>query len=370
MKSNSEYSFIAIADVHLGAKLFNLPELAQDLKDAFSQAIDKAVELKVSYFIVVGDLYEHNKPQPDLIQFVRFCLNRLKQAGIAPIGIAGDHDKPINGSAWVHISGFYHINDDNNLGRFLGYDYTDNSPENVQKIIDHPNKYLVEWIFLHGQVPELFAFCEEKKLLDLKKVDLIGLYPNLKGIVLGDIHKPYEGTIADPTMSRAAPPYIGYCGSLGIVRLDEVDHKIGLLYYDGQKLNRLPFKLDRDFYRVDVKDLFNPVTQLLEQYYKQYKGISGKKPVFLVESTKDSKDLLGKLSKLYEVAIVRSVVGRKDQKKEEVINIRSELSTSNRVEEVLKELIGTDPDLLTLTLNLIKEEDPKRLLDTFKETSL
>ncbi len=366
--TSTKYSFIAVADVHLGAKLFNLPELAQDLRDAFVDAVSLAIKLKVNYFIVVGDLYDHNKPLPDLVQFVRDQTDRLRASGVTPIAIAGDHDKPVNNSAWINLSGFYTTDI---CKQFLGLDYSDNSAENIQAIIDYPHKEQIEWIFLHGQVPELFPFCEEKKLLDMRSVDLINTYPNLKGVILGDIHNPTEGTIADPTQTRKIEPYIGYCGSLGVVRLDEIKTKIGVLYYDGKELTRVPFLPTREFFRINVKDLVS-VGDTLGYYITKFADNKGKKPVFLIDYNRTTKDLLPKITKLYDVAIVRCVTGRKEQEQPdstEVINLRSEIKTNTRVETILRSMIKEE-DLVNLALDLINETEPKRILDAFKESIL
>lgn len=363
------YTFLSIADIHLGWKLFNLPDLAKDLLDAFIRAIDKAIELKVGYFIVLGDLFENNKPSPDLIAFVQSQTKRLKEAGITPIGIAGDHDKPVGNTTWVELSGFYPINDYTNNYRFIGFDYSDNSADNITllRLAEHKDK--VEWIFLHGQVPELFPFCEDKKKLNLKELDLHTMFPNLKGVLLGDVHAPFEGTIGDVRMKKP-DVYIGYCGSLGVVRLDEIDNKKGLFYYDGQQLVRTPFTQDRNFIKIDIAVLTSAVTRLVDQYYDRYKGSREKKPVFIVEYTRATKELLPLINKLYEVAIVKTTLVRKDDKqRNEVVNIRSELKTNNRIEQVLKDCT-TDPQVYHTTLSLLQADDYKPILDKFKERLL
>ena len=370
MKESDNYTFLAIADVHLGFKLFNLPELAQDLKDNFVRAIDKALELKVDYLFVVGDLYDTNKPSPDLIKFVSDQVKRLGANGCLVAGIAGDHDKPINNSAWIHLSNMMPVN---SIGdkRFVGYDYSDNSAENVEKLAQLTYKDKVEWIFLHGQVPGLFNFCAEKKMLDLKRLDLINTYSKLKGVILGDIHAPTESTIHDPRMLRNPLPYIGYCSSLGVVKTDEFGNKAGILYYNGNELTRVPFDPDRRFIKFDLGDSVEPINwvQKFERFFRDYKG---KKPVFLIEYNNNSKHLLPLIAPLYEVGIVKTSISKrvsKESNEEETINIRSELKTNNRTAMVLKELLP-EKDVYDLTYQLINQEDPTVVLDAYKKTVL
>lgn len=355
--------------MHLGWKLFNLPELAQDLKDCFVQVVDSSLKLKVDYLFVVGDLFDSNRPSPDLIKFVSEQVERLKANGIIVAGIAGDHDKPVNSSAWVHLTGIIPVN---NLsgGRFVGYDYSDNSADNIVKIGNIEKKGKVEWIFLHGQVPQLFPFCEDKKKLDLKAIDIIKDFPNLKGVILGDVHKPYEGVIADPAQKRKPEPYIGYCGSLGVIKTDEIGTKEGLLFYDGEKLSRIPFSGGREFIKLNLADSLTPINWVIK-YQRFFRDNKGKKPLFIVEYDKDTKDKLPEANPLYEVGIVRTSVTRKTgvKDKEETINIRSELKTNERIEQTLR-ICAPEELIYNLTHSLLTNEDPKSVLDAFKQKIL
>lgn len=364
------YTFIALADIHLGWKLFNLPELAQDLKDNLVKAFDIALKKRVSAVIIAGDLYDTNRPSPDLIKFVAEQVNRLKANGIVVVGIAGDHDKPVNDSAWVHLSGIIPINDYRAIP-MVGFDYCDNSQENIDKLAALPKEERdeIEWIVLHGQVPELFAFTEDKKKLDIKSLDVINNFPTLKGVILGDIHAPLDGVISDPTMTRKDEPWIGYCGSLGVVKTDEIGNKDGILYYDGNKLSRIPFELDRKFIRLNIADSLKPINWI-EKYKRFFQEHQGKKPVFIVEHDKGSKHLLPEAGPLYEVGIVRVSITRKtDDSKEETINIRSELKTNNRIEQTLKEC-AQEQEVYDLILDILNTDDQKAVLDKFKQAAL
>lgn len=367
------YKFLAIADVHLGLKLFNLPELEQDMRDNFSRLVDLAIDLKVDYIFVAGDLYEHNRPAPDLIKFVRQQSDKLNANGIIIAGIAGDHDKPINNASWIQLSGIVPIQQIGN--QFVGLDYCDHSPLLIPKLAEINYKDEVEWIFLHGHVPELFKFSEEKKLLDLKQLNLIQTYPNLKGVILGDIHVPTDSKIHDPTGTKAQLPYIGYCGSLGITKTDEIGQKTGVLYFDGSTLKRHPFKLDRKFVRLYLGDSLEPINWI-NKFAAFFKSHEGKKPVIIVEYDKTCEERLPLIGPLYEVGIVKKLsIKRKsmdDGKTEEkqVINLRSELKTNDRIEAVLKELLP-EKEAFDFTHKLLNNlDDPTLVLDELKEKYL
>jgi DNA repair exonuclease SbcCD nuclease subunit len=361
-------TFIALADIHLGWKLFNLPELAQDIKDDFVRACNLAIEKKVDYLFIVGDLFDTNKPSPDLISFVTEQVRRLADQGILVAGIAGDHDKPVNGSSWIHLTGIVSIEQ---LGMaFIGYDYTDNSQENIDKLkaLSDDTKKTIEWIFLHGQVPELFSFTEDKKKLDIKSLNLPSTFPALKGVILGDIHAPVEGAISDPTQSRE-DIWIGYCGSISIIKTDEIDVKEGILYFDGTTLTRLPFDTQRKYIRLDINDSLSPINWV-EKYTRYFTNYKGKKPIFLIEYNKASESKLAQAAPLYEVGIVKLITSRRTTESDaETVNIRSELKTNSRIEKTLKEC-AQEQDVYDLLLAILNVDDPKAALDKFKDDSL
>ena len=360
------YSFIALADLHIGWKLFNLPELAQDIKENFVKALDIALAKKVNYIFIVGDLFDINKPSPDLIEFVAEQVKRMAANGIVVAGIAGDHDKPVNGSTWVHLTGILPINDIS--PSFVGYDYSDNSQENIDKLAAIEDKSEIEWIFLHGQVPELFSYTEDKKKLDIKSLDVMNTFPALKGIVLGDIHTPIDGVLSDPAQVRKDEPWIGYCGSLSIIKTDEIGTKEGILYWDGSKLSRIPFQLDRQFISLDIATSVKPINWI-EKYKRFFQDNTGKKPVFVISYDKQSQKSLVEAGPLYEVGIVKTIKTKKYNDVKEVINIRSELKTNNRIEATLKDA-AQEQEVYDLILATLNSDDPKAVLDKFKQETL
>ena len=163
--------FIAFSDQHLESKLYNIPELEQDNRELFSMVIDKALEYEVDYLVSVGDLFDNNKPSSDTIRFVTEELRRL-EGKVIPVAIAGDHSKPINGSTWESVCGFKPVN---SVPEFAGVDYSDNPSDVIELLNIELNRKApntVVSIFLHQQVPELWPFCEEKKKISLKDLDL------------------------------------------------------------------------------------------------------------------------------------------------------------------------------------------------------
>lgn len=365
----TDYSFLAISDVHLGAKLFSLPELYEDLKEDFVRVIQQALTLKVKYLFIAGDLFDSNRPPPDLVKFVKEQTDLAKSKGLVVAGILGDHDKPVNSVGWMHLAGVVPIN---RLGdpRFVGFDYDDNSMNNIEKLKTLDNPEQVEWIFLHGQVPELFHFTQEKKKLDFKQLDTFKLFPNLRGVVLGDIHTPIESEIVDPRNPGNPGVYIGYCGSLGMVQTKEINTKKGVLHFDGETLKREKFDLSRRFLRMNATDCVGPVNWV-EKTAEMFETMKlRKKPLVIVEYTKDTKDLLANFGKLYELCIVRTA--RQSVKQEEgqtSVSFRAEIDVDKNIEAALSAEFA-DAEIRQIAADLLNADDFCTVMDKFKEKQL
>ena len=355
-------SFIAIADIHIGKNLYNIPELGEDLKTCFKSVIELAVKKKVNAVVIVGDLYESNKPTPDLVTFIREQAIYLGKHDIKLVGIAGDHDKPINTESWAKVGDVEQVDVFENLA---GSDYDDDPEKVIANISARKNRNKVEWLFAHAQVPTLFKFCQDKKKLDFSVIPIFDLYPNLKGVILGDIHKPFEGTLIEKTKEA----YIGYCGSLGITKSDEINTKTGVIYVDGDKVTRIPFKMPRDFVVLDLTKTANTVD--ISFYLDKYRSSGGLKPVFVAEHTRDTADNLKLLKPLNEIGFVQAALRPSYDKPETEghINIRSEISNTERISAVLDHCTP-DKELSNLLFSLLTSTDPKLLLDSFKSASL
>jgi hypothetical protein len=358
--------FIVFSDQHLEAKLYNIPELEQDNRDLFKQVIDTAIELGVDYLISTGDMFDNNNPRSETIEFVKHQVERCKAAKIRPLAIAGDHSKSINGSTWERICGFEPIS---SVPEFIGVDYLDN-PAEVTSIFNDalrrrpPNT--VEFLFMHQQLIELWPFCDEKKQISLKDIDLSNHCGSIQAVFLGDIHIRREMKYFDIACDKEL--FVGYCGSLGVTASDETK-KEGLYYWDGDTLQLIEYSLPREFVVLDLtkESLAGVRREVLEQYKN-----SDKSPVFICKLA-PGLDPEDKLDFLHEIGYVRTSRVRKGADgAEEMINIRSELKTADRYSSVLKVLLKdnenydvlydtaykilTNPDDITSTLDELSKQ--------------
>ena len=84
--------FSHISDTHLGLVQYGLEERAQDVYDAFNQAIDISIKDHVNFVIFAGDIFHEPKPNGTAINQMANGLIRLKENSIDSFFILGEHD--------------------------------------------------------------------------------------------------------------------------------------------------------------------------------------------------------------------------------------------------------------------------------------
>ncbi len=85
--------FVHMADVHLGYRQYNCEERAIDFAQAFLSVIKFAIERKVDFILIAGDLF-HKKSDIDPLTLAQAtkALEKAKKAGIPVIAVEGNHD--------------------------------------------------------------------------------------------------------------------------------------------------------------------------------------------------------------------------------------------------------------------------------------
>lgn len=94
------FKFIHAADIHLDSPLLSLvlPEPSQAervrraCRDAFENLVNMAIDRKVAFVVLAGDLYDHNAPNMQVAVFLRNQLARLEKHDIRVIIVKGNHD--------------------------------------------------------------------------------------------------------------------------------------------------------------------------------------------------------------------------------------------------------------------------------------
>lgn len=96
----TSFRFIHAADLHLGSPFQGLALKDADLADlfieasrkAFSALVDEAVERKVDFFVVAGDVYDGDWKDNKIGLFFNREVARLERAGIPVFLLKGNHD--------------------------------------------------------------------------------------------------------------------------------------------------------------------------------------------------------------------------------------------------------------------------------------
>jgi DNA repair exonuclease SbcCD nuclease subunit len=90
------FSFVHVADLHLGYAQYNLDQRRQDFDNAFKEVVDKTIELKPDFMLIAGDLFHQPRPSNVTLETAITNFRRLKEAGIPVLAVDGGHDSAPN----------------------------------------------------------------------------------------------------------------------------------------------------------------------------------------------------------------------------------------------------------------------------------
>lgn len=91
-----KFSFLHMADLHLGYNQYGSKERFNDFAKAAAWAAQEAVSQEVSFVVIAGDLFhKRSNLQPTTLRQAEHFLKILKNAGIPCVMIEGNHDRPL-----------------------------------------------------------------------------------------------------------------------------------------------------------------------------------------------------------------------------------------------------------------------------------
>jgi len=90
------FSFVHVADLHLGYAQYNLDARRQDFNRTFGETVEKTLELKPDFMIIAGDIFQHARPSNIILENAINNLRRLKDATIPVLTVDGSHDSAPN----------------------------------------------------------------------------------------------------------------------------------------------------------------------------------------------------------------------------------------------------------------------------------
>ena len=85
-------TFLHMADCHLGYRQYNSRERQNDFTRAYLEIIDVAIDRKVDFVLLAGDLFEKRAIDPLTLVHAINGLERLKEAGIPCLAVEGNHE--------------------------------------------------------------------------------------------------------------------------------------------------------------------------------------------------------------------------------------------------------------------------------------
>ena len=94
------FTFLHAADLHLGSPFIGLTlkdeavarSFATASREAFSELITRAIEIKVSFVVIAGDVYDGEWRDTSIGLFFNREIARLDRAGIPVFLLKGNHD--------------------------------------------------------------------------------------------------------------------------------------------------------------------------------------------------------------------------------------------------------------------------------------
>jgi len=92
----NSFTFMHVADTHLGYEQYDLSERREDFERAFSEVVDKALELKPSFLVIAGDLFHHARPSNITLERAIKSFRRLRETNIPVLAVDGSHDHAPN----------------------------------------------------------------------------------------------------------------------------------------------------------------------------------------------------------------------------------------------------------------------------------
>lgn len=84
--------FIHMADCHLGYRQYNLTERFNDFGRAFHHVINDAIQEKVDFVLLAGDLFHKRAIDAMTLNHAVSALEKLRAAGIPCIAVEGNHE--------------------------------------------------------------------------------------------------------------------------------------------------------------------------------------------------------------------------------------------------------------------------------------
>ncbi|MDE2930942.1 MAG: exonuclease SbcCD subunit D [Chloroflexota bacterium] len=110
-----QLKFLHAADIHLGYQQYGLEQRYDDFTEAFQWVVDTALDERVDFLLLAGDLFEKRTLDPRTLLIAVEQFERLKTAQIPVVAIEGNHERTYGDNlSWMEYlnqSGLLHLLD-------------------------------------------------------------------------------------------------------------------------------------------------------------------------------------------------------------------------------------------------------------------
>lgn len=237
----SNLKLLHIGDAHLGKRQGGYIERSRDYQRVFAAAVDIALKNSVDAVIIPGDLFDNATPPAEEVVFVQSQIDTLAQAGIACVGIDGNHDSA-DGN-WLKACGIHNLEDGawniGGKGVISGMHHVPGSQfyaAAANRLMQRPCDVFV----IHQTLSEAVGFGGEIEAKVLG--ELLSNY-GVKYLAMGDIHDYWAGVFSGVTMA--------YPGSLDNTSSADKPNKRVILATVGEQVHlqdvSLPVRMVRHF---------------------------------------------------------------------------------------------------------------------------
>lgn len=186
---------VVSGDIHLDEYIWRrLKFITGDAGLGFASTVDHALERRCP-LVLNGDVFDNTTPSSEMISFFRVQMDRCAAAGIAVYALQGNHDKTT--PPWFTAVHPYPVYIGNGkpfkLGdrTCIGLDYA--IQDDIALAITKLPKTPVDILFLHQAAKQALGFEGAWNL------DLTTIPPNIRLVVLSDIHKPLHFDLGPTT---------------------------------------------------------------------------------------------------------------------------------------------------------------------------
>jgi len=236
------FSFVHVADLHLGYAQYNLEARREDFDKAFQEVVEKTLQLKPDFMIIAGDLFQQARPTNTTLETAITKFRRLKDAGIPVLTVDGSHDSapniitgtilnPLDSAGLIHY-----------LPRHKGASWRNQSCY-VYGVPNFRTPRRTE-----EQLP---AFLEEKK--PKQDPSLFNIFVFHMALDIPELKPPGMEAEAHP---KLLPEGFNYYAGGHIHVPYKIPFKNGLLVYSGctETVNYDDAEIEKGFYHVEVNE--------------------------------------------------------------------------------------------------------------------